>query len=49
MLGPSVLVSQYAYGCCVNPNLPTIEQFKFNVPNLPIFSQGEVPFLGRLH
>jgi len=45
-LGPSVLVSQYAYGCCVNPNLPSIEQFKFNVPNLPIFSQGEVPFLG---
>ena len=26
--------------------LPSIEQFKFNVPNLPIFSQGEVPFLG---
>jgi hypothetical protein len=45
-LGPSVLVSQYAYGCCVNPNLPDIEQFKFNVPNLPLFSQGEVPFLG---
>ena len=45
-LGPSVLVSQYAYGCCTNPNLPDIEQFKFNVPNLPIFSQGEVPFLG---
>jgi hypothetical protein len=45
-LGPSVLVSQYAYGCCVNPGSPDIEQFKFNVPNLPIFSQGEVPFLG---
>jgi hypothetical protein len=45
-LGPSVLVSQYAYGCCVNPNMPSIEQFKFNVPNLPIFSSGEVPFLG---
>jgi hypothetical protein len=45
-LGPSVVLSQYAYGCCVNPNSPDIEQFKFNVPNLPIFSQGEVPFLG---
>ncbi len=45
-LGPSVLVSQYAYGCCVNPNAPDIEQFKFNVPNLPLFSTGEVPFLG---
>src|SRR5258708_13484478 len=44
-LGPSVLVSQYAYGCCVNPNAPDIEQFKFNVPNLPLFSTGEVPFL----
>jgi len=45
-LGPSVSVSQYAYGCCVNPNFPDIEQFKFNVPNLPLFSQGQVPFLG---
>ena len=45
-LGPSVLVSQYDYGCCVTPAMPDIEQFKFNVPNLPIFSQGEVPFLG---
>ena len=46
VLGPSVSVSQYAYGCCVNPNLPDIEQFKFNVPNLPLFAQGQVPFLG---
>jgi len=45
-LGPSVLVSQYAYGCCVNPNAPDIAQFKFNVPNLPLFSTGEVPFFG---
>jgi len=45
-LGPSVLVSQYSYGCCVNPNAPDIEQFKFNVPNLPIFAQGSAPFLG---
>jgi hypothetical protein len=46
VLGPSVLVSQYAFGCCVNPNLPTVEQFKFNVPNLPIFGSGHLPFLG---
>jgi uncharacterized protein YjbI with pentapeptide repeats len=46
VLGPSVSISQYAYGCCVNPNLPDIEQFKFNVPNLPLFAQGSVPFLG---
>ncbi len=45
-LGPSVLVSQYAFGCCVNPNQPDIEQFKFNVPNLPIFNSGQEPFLG---
>jgi hypothetical protein len=45
-LGPSVLVSQYAYGCCVNPNMPDIKQFKFNVPNLPLFAQGSEPFLG---
>jgi hypothetical protein len=50
-LGPSVSVSQYAYGCCVPPGTvqqsPTnIEQYKFNVPNLPLFSQGTEPFLG---
>jgi Putative Ig domain/Galactose oxidase, central domain len=45
-LGPSVLVSQYEYGCCVNPGLPDIEQFKFNVPNLPLFDQGQEAFLG---
>jgi hypothetical protein len=45
-LGPSVLVSQYAYGCCVNPGMPDIEQFKFNVPNLPLFAEGTEPFLG---
>jgi Putative Ig domain/Galactose oxidase, central domain len=45
-LGPSVLVSQYDYGCCVTPNAPDIEQFKFNVPNLPLFGSGELPFLG---
>jgi hypothetical protein len=46
VLGPSVLVSQYQYGCCVNPNLPDIEQFKFNVPNLPLFATGSEPFFG---
>jgi len=45
-IGPSVLVSQYEFGCCVTPNAPDIEQFKFNVPNLPIFGGGELPFLG---
>jgi len=45
-LGPSMLVSQYAYGCCVNPLLPDIEQYKFNVPNLPLFDQGQEPFIG---
>lgn len=45
-LGPSVSVSQYAYGCCVNPSMPDIEQFKFNVPNLPLFAEGTEPFLG---
>jgi len=46
VLGPSVLVSQYEYGCCVNPGAPDIEQFKFNVPNLPLFDQGQQAFLG---
>ncbi len=45
-LGPSVLVSQYAYGCCVNPESPDIEQYKFNVPNLPLFDSGQEAFLG---
>jgi hypothetical protein len=45
-LGPSVLVSQYDYGCCVNPETENIEQFKFNVPNLPLFDEGQEAFLG---
>ena len=45
-LGPSVLVSQYDYGCCVNPETANIEQFKFNVPNLPLFDEGQEAFLG---
>ena len=48
-LGPSVLVSQYEFGCCVNPETEDIEQFKFNVPNLPLFDSGQEAFLGRLH
>jgi uncharacterized protein YjbI with pentapeptide repeats len=46
VLGPSVLVSQYEFGCCVNPESPDIEQFKFNVPNLPLFDSGTEAFLG---
>ncbi len=42
--GPSVLVSQYAYGCCFDGD--NIEQFKFNPPNLPLFGEGTEPFLG---
>ncbi|MGB6884663.1 MAG: putative Ig domain-containing protein, partial [Candidatus Acidiferrum sp.] len=45
-LGPSVLVSQYEFGCCVNPETADIEQFKFNVPNLPLFDSGQEAFLG---
>ncbi|MGB2592677.1 MAG: kelch repeat-containing protein [Candidatus Acidiferrum sp.] len=45
-LGPSVLLSQYEYGCCVNPETEDIEQFKFNVPNLPLFDSGQEAFLG---
>ena len=46
VLGPSVLVSQYEFGCCVNPESEDIEQFKFNVPNLPLFDSGQEAFLG---
>ncbi len=45
-LGPSVLVSQYEFGCCVNPETEDIEQFKFNPPNLPLFDSGQEAFLG---
>jgi uncharacterized protein YjbI with pentapeptide repeats len=45
-LGPSVLVSQYEFGCCVNPETKDIEQFKFNPPNLPLFDEGQEAFLG---
>ena len=52
VVGPSVSVSHYDFGCCLPPDTsasetPTnIEQYKFNVPNLPLFSQGSEPFLG---
>src|SRR5580704_8182369 len=45
-VGPSVLVSQYEFGCCVNPETEDIEQFKFNVPNLPLVDSGQEAFLG---
>jgi YVTN family beta-propeller protein len=45
LFAPSVLVSQYAYGCCA-ANQSDIEQLQFNVPNLPIFRSGTAPFMG---
>ena len=41
---PSVKVSQYKFGS--RPGSNVIEQLQFNVPNLPMFKQGEVPFMG---
>jgi hypothetical protein len=29
------------YGCCVNSEVPGMEQFQFNVANLPPFGQGQ--------
>lgn len=52
VLGPSVSVSHYDFGCCLPPDTSAsqtpsnIEQYKFNVPNLPLFAQGSEPFLG---
>ncbi len=45
VFAPSVLVSQYAYGCCAT-NQTDIEQLEFNAPNLPIFRSGTAPFMG---
>src|SRR6266478_1228575 len=45
LFAPSVLVSQYAYGCCA-ANQTDIEQLQFNAPNLPIFRSGTAPFMG---
>ena len=42
--GPSVKLSQYLQG---SRNGHTgIEQMQFNAPNLPLFAQGTVPFIG---
>lgn len=43
---PSVRVSQYLFGTSPLDPSQTIEQIRFNVPNVPIFSQGTEPFLG---
>ncbi len=52
---PSVLVSQYTYGTpAPNPSTDTdlpndpdrIQQLDFDAPNLPLFQQGTVPFVG---
>jgi hypothetical protein len=37
-------VSQYTY--YVDPNDSVVKQGKFNVPNLPMFADGEIPFEG---
>jgi hypothetical protein len=44
--GPSVIVSQYAFGTPANDNSGEIEQLEFDAPNLPMFQQGQVPFFG---
>jgi parallel beta-helix repeat protein len=44
MFGPSVKVSDYLFG--VRPNGTNVEQLQFNPPNLPMFAQGTVPFMG---
>lgn len=45
VFAPSILVSQYAYGCCFT-NPTDIEQLQFNAPNLPLFKSGTAPFMG---
>jgi hypothetical protein len=45
LFAPSVLVSQYAYGCCATSQ-SDIEQLQFNAPNLPLFRSGTAPFMG---
>lgn len=44
--GPSILVSQYAFGTPAGTPADVIEQLQFNPPNLPMFQQGTVPFFG---
>lgn len=41
---PAIKVSQYKFGS--RPGSNVIEQMQFNVPNLPMFRKGEVPFMG---
>jgi hypothetical protein len=43
--GPSIQVSQYEFGSPAGFG-NTIEQLQVNPPNLPMFQQGTVPFLG---
>ena len=45
VFAPSILVSQYSYGCCA-ANQTDIQQMEFNAPNLPLFMSGTVPFMG---
>ena len=40
----SVQLSEYAFG--VSSGSPQSEQLTFNPPNLPLFRQGQVPFIG---
>jgi hypothetical protein len=48
---PSILVSKYAFGS-LPPKMPngdpdnTIQQIEFNPPDLPMFKNGTVPFMG---
>jgi hypothetical protein len=44
--GPSVTVSEYAYGTAEGDTSGEVEQLEFNPPNLPLFQQGTVPFFG---
>lgn len=41
----SISVSQYAFGSSAD-DLNTIRQLEFNVPNLPLFNSGTLPFIG---
>jgi len=50
-LGPSFQVSPVCHGCCVRRarsrnRRRNIEQYKLNVPNLPLSRNGSEPFLG---
>ncbi|MFL6450002.1 MAG: hypothetical protein ACJ746_20320 [Bryobacteraceae bacterium] len=45
-LGPSILVSQYAYGSPAQAQTQQIAQLEFAAPNLPMFQGGTAPFIG---